>query len=55
MRVVDAVVVVDGGLLLDDLAPRAGACHGGAEEDVDEEHNGEKNAEGDAKPNQPLI
>ena len=50
LRVVDAVVVIDGGLLFDDLAPCAGAGHGRAEEDIDEEHDGEEDAERDAEP-----
>ncbi len=53
--VVEAVVVVDGGLLLDDLAARARAGHGGAKEDVDQEHDGEEDAEGDAQPHQPRV
>ena len=55
MRVVDAVVVVDGRLLLDDLAAGAGAGHGRAEEDVDEEHDGEEDAKGHAQPQQPGV
>ena len=55
VRVIDAVVVVDGGLLLYDLAPGARAGHGRAEEDVDEEHDGEEDAERDAQPHQPIV
>ncbi len=53
MWVVNGVVVVDGGLLLYDLGPGARAGHGGAEEDVNQEHDGEEDPEGDAKPQQP--
>ena len=53
--VVNAVIVIDGGLLLDDLAPGAGAGHGRAEEDVDEQHDGEEDPEGDAQPQEPLV
>ena len=55
LRLVDGIVVVNGGLLLYDLAPGARARHGGAEEDVDEEHDGEEHAERDAQPQQPLV
>ena len=55
LRVIDGVVVVDGWLLLDDLAARARAGHGRAEEDVNEEHDGEEHAERDAQPQQPLV
>ena len=55
LRVVDGVIVVDGGLLLDDLGPGAGARHGRAEEDVDQQHDGEEHAERDAQPQQPLV
>ena len=55
LRLVNGVVVVNGGLLLYDLAPGARARHGGAEEDVDEEHDGEEHAERDAQPQEPLV
>ena len=50
LRVVDAVVVVDGGLLLDDLASGAGTGHRGTQEDVDQQHDGEQDSERDAQP-----
>ena len=51
---VDGVVVVDAGLLLDNLRLGAGAGHGAAEEDVDEEHDPEQDPEGDAEVGQPV-
>ena len=48
---------LDHGLLLvragDDVGPCAGAGHGGAEEDVDAEHDEEKNTEHHAQPEKP--
>ena len=41
LGLVDWIVVVDAGLLLDDLRLGAAAGHGAAEEDVDEQHDAE--------------
>ena len=54
LRLVGGIVVIDGGLLLDDFTLGAWAGHGRAEEDVDEEHDAEQDGEGDAKPHQPI-
>ena len=52
------VELLDHGLLLvpragDDVGPGAGAGHGGAEEDVDAEHQQEEDPEHHAEPQQP--
>ena len=54
LRFVNWVIVIDGGLFLDDLGLCAWAGHGGAEEDVDEEHDAKEDGEGDAEPHQPV-
>jgi len=54
LRFIDGIVVIDGGLLLDDLGLGAGAGHGGAEEDVNEEHDAEEDCESNAEPHQPV-
>ncbi len=51
---VDGIVVVDAGLLLDDLRLGAAAGHGAAEEDVDEQHDAEEHAKCDAEVGQPV-
>jgi hypothetical protein len=51
---VDGIVVVDAGLLLDDLRLCAAAGHGAAEEDVDEQHDAEEHTERDAEVGQPV-
>lgn len=43
----------DGRLFLDDLRLGTGAGHGGAKEDVDDEHNEEEDPKGDAEVQQP--
>jgi hypothetical protein len=54
LGLVDGIVVVDAGLLLDDLRLGAAAGHGAAEEDVDEEHDAEEHTECDAEVGQPV-
>ena len=54
LGLVDGVVVVDAGLLLDDLGLGAAAGHGAAEEDVDEQHDAKQDAKCDAEVGQPI-
>ncbi len=54
LRLVCWVVVIDGRFLFDDLALGAGAGHGRAEEDVDEQHDAEQDGKGDAQPHDPI-
>ena len=55
LRVIDGVVVIDWRFFFDDFWLCAWASHGWAEEYVDEQHDGEKDAEGDAEPRQPIL
>lgn len=52
--IIHGVVVVDAGFLLDDLGLGAAAGHRAAQEDVDQQHDAEQHAEGDAQVCQPV-
>ena len=51
--VVDGVVVVYAGLLLNDLRLGAAARHGATQEDVDQQHHAKQDPEGDAEVGEP--
>ena len=53
LRIVHGIIVIDAGLLLDDLGLSAAAGHGAAEKDVDQQHDGKQHAEGDTEVGQP--
>ena len=55
LRFIDGIIVIDRRFLLYDLRLSAGAGHGRAEEDVDDQHDAEEDGKGDTEPHQPVA
>ena len=52
--IVNAIIIINGRFLFNDLTPGTRTSHGWTEEDINEQHDGEKDSKSNTKPHQPI-